>query len=127
MDRSLGSLLSPRSRFTEPSFTPLIDLWYDEGHLKARADLPGIKPKDITVTVTDNILTIRGKREADHRERGESYEYSERWFGEFERSIELPVSVESGEIEATFSDGVLDVTLPVHEEIKPKPIEVKVK
>ena len=127
MDRWFGSQLGRRGRFGERTFIPSVDLYYEEGHLKARADLPGIKPKDITVTVTDNTLTIRGKREADHKERGESYEYSERWFGEFERSIELPVSVEAGKIEATFTDGVLDITLPVHEEIKPRQIEVKVK
>jgi len=127
MDRSLDPLLGRRSRVSESSFVPPIDLYQEEGHLRAKVDLPGVKPKDITVTVVENVLTVRGTREFDRTVKQEDYEYSERSFGEFERSIELPITVASGEIDATYSDGVLDISLPVHEEIKPKQVEVKVK
>ena len=127
MDRLFGETLTRESRWGEPGFAPPIDLYSENGCLRARVDLPGIKKEDITVTCTGTTLTIHGARKQDHEVKGEGgYEYSERSWGEFERIIELPLPVESGKVEATYSDGVLDISLPVREEVKPKQIEVKV-
>jgi len=127
MDRLFDFSLGHRARLPEVAFAPAIDLYSEEGHLRAKVDLPGVKPSDIQVSATGNVLTVRGKREHDSSTKGDGYEYCERVFGEFERSIELPVPVEAGKVEAKFADGVLDITLPLREDIKPKQIEIKVK
>jgi len=127
MDRMFDYPLGRRFPFVEPAFTPAIDLYREEDRLKAKVDLPGVEPKDIEVSVTGNVLTVRGSRKGDRTEKRDGYEYRERTFGEFERSIELPIPVDANKIEASFSHGVLDITLAVSEEVKPKQIEVKVK
>lgn len=125
MDRIFGSaFFGERSR--EWALAPAVDVYTDKDSLKVRAELPGVRKEDIEVSVTDDILTIRGKKKQDREVKEENYHFSECVFGEFERSIELPVRVDSTKAEAKFADGVLEISLPLHEEVKPKQIEVKV-
>jgi HSP20 family protein len=109
---------------TSTVWTPRMDLVEADGHYRLMADLPGISKNDVSVTVDENRLTIRGEREREAEADAESYVRSERAFGTFHRMIRLPESVDETKIEATFRDGVLSVELPKTEKSKPKTIEI---
>lgn len=108
-------------------WTPAIELLEKDDKFIAKADLPGMKKEDIDVSVVDNTLTIKGERKAEHEVKEEEYYCSERCYGSFFRSITLPVAVDSEHIEATYENGVLEVTLPKAAEIKPKKVEISAK
>lgn len=91
-----------------------------------RVEVPGIKAEDIEVTLQDNILTIKGKRERSKERKDEIIHFVERAYGEFVRSTRIPDDVKFDEVEATYKDGVLEVRLPKTEESKPRRIEVKI-
>ncbi len=110
----------------DAAFRPAIDLVVDKDNVIVTADLPGLTKDNVTVTLQDNQLTIKGEKKQD-AERTEAENFlSERVHGSFERTFELPVAVDAKKIEARFKDGVLHVTLPKAEDAKPKQIEVKV-
>jgi HSP20 family protein len=94
-------------------WSPAIDVEERNGQLEVHAELPGLKPEDVKVEVTNDALVIRGERkyEREHRE-GQSYR-SERRYGEFYRAIPLPEGVNTEEAKAQFRDGVLQITVPV--------------
>ncbi|MBM3335173.1 Hsp20/alpha crystallin family protein [Candidatus Sumerlaeota bacterium] len=128
MERLFGQTFLHRGRLVEPGpFTPPIDLYTEGDNLKVRVDLPGVKRDDIKLTCTETALSISGSRETERREKRDGYDFTERAWGEFERTIELPSRIDASKVEAAFRDGVLDLTLPLHEQVKPKQIEVKVK
>ncbi len=90
-----------------------------------KASLPGINPEDLNVTLEDNVLTVQGEiRENDDIEE-ETYHIRERRYGSFSRSLRFPVPVNANEIEAAYENGVLTLTVPKAEEVKPKRIEIK--
>lgn len=90
-----------------------------------KASLPGVNPEDVDITLTDNVLTIRGETKADNEIKQENYHLRERRFGSFMRSITLPNAVDADKIEAVNENGVLTLTLPKAETVKPRKIEVK--
>ncbi len=112
----------------EPRWTtwaPAMDIAETADAYIVRAEVPGVKPEDLEVTVQDNLLTIRGKRERSTEQKGETYHLVERAYGEFTRSLLLPADVKTEAIEASYKNGVLEVRLPKSEESKPRRIEVK--
>lgn len=90
-----------------------------------KASLPGINPEDLNVTLEDNVLTVQGEIREDDSIEDETYHIRERRFGSFSRSLRFPVPVAAGDIEAAYENGVLTLTVPKAEEVKPKRIEVK--
>ncbi len=110
----------------ERFFAPAMDLVEEKDHLTLQADLPGLTKDDVTVTVQDNYLTIKGEKKHEAESKEANRYISERVYGQFARTIALPTTVDAKRIEARFKDGVLRVTLPKTEEAKPKQIEVKV-
>lgn len=92
-----------------------------------KADLPGIKAEDLDVKLTQNRLTISGKREAEKTEKGDTFYTFERSYGSFTRSFTLPEGVDGEKIEADLKDGVLSVKLPKKPEAQPKQVAVKSK
>jgi HSP20 family protein len=91
-----------------------------------KIDLPGLTKDDVSVTIQNNFLTIKGERKHEVEKKEANFHHRERVYGSFARTIELPTRVESGKVEATFRDGVLQITLPKSEEAKPKEIKVSV-
>ncbi len=89
------------------------------------ASVPGMKPEDIDITISDNVLTIKGEFKSDETINEDSYHIRERRFGSFGRSINLPSMVDSDDVEAQYENGVLTLTVPKAEEVKPRRIEVK--
>lgn len=94
------------------NFTPRVDISEDEQAVRVVADIPGMAEQDIDVSLSGNLLTLKGekKHEAEHREG--NYYRSERSFGAFRRVIQLPSEVDPERVEAKFKNGVLTVTLP---------------
>ena len=105
--------------------TLALDVYETEDAFVVKASLAGVKPEDLDIHIEDNVLTVRG--EARQEEKGENtrYHWQERWFGQFERSVRLPSQVDADKVEANLKDGVLTVSIPKAEEVKPKKIEIK--
>jgi HSP20 family protein len=110
---------------TVESFYPTANLAETEGQFEVTLDLPGMKPDEIKVEMHQGNLLISGERKEEKEEKGKTYHRVERSYGEFRRTIALPAAVDEGKIDAKFCDGVLRVTLPKSEKVKPKQITVK--
>jgi len=106
---------------------PAVDVVESEKAYEITADLPGMDEKNIEVKVADGVLSVKGEKQEEKEEKKKNYYLQERSFGSFQRSFELPESVDPDKIEARFKKGVLTVTLPKRPEAqKPaKQIEVK--
>jgi len=110
----------------ERSWTPALDIEEKEGTYVVKADLPGVKKKDIHIELKNHVLTLKGERRNEHEETEGGYHRVERTFGSFERRFTVPEGVSEKNIHARYTDGVLELTIPVPKEEKPKAIEVKV-
>lgn len=97
---------------------PRIELKERDAEIEVCAELPGLKENDVEVTLTDNVLSIRGEKKHERKEEEKGYTYSERSYGVFERRIPLDAEVLADRVEARFADGVLTVTLPKNPEAK---------
>lgn len=106
-----------------------LNVWEDQDAVHVVARVPGLEADDLDISVTGDVLTIRGRFSSD-AEREESKNWcwyaNELWYGPFERTINLPTMVKSDKADATFKNGVLHLTIPKAEEAKPKTIKVKV-
>lgn len=90
-----------------------------------KAELPGMDPKEIDVSVRGDILTLAGERKQEKEEKGVNFHRVERSYGSFSRSIQLPAEVDTGKVEASYKDGVLRITLPKAKAAAVKKIQVK--
>jgi len=104
---------------------PAMNVWTDEDGAIVTAELPGVVPDDIDISVVGDTLTLKGSRQPDELEEGATYHRRERRYGTFTRAFQLPFQVEPDQVEATFGNGVLQISLPRAEEDKPKKIAVK--
>lgn len=119
---------TPRSEddFITGSWYPAVDVRETGDALEIQAELPGLEPKDVTVSVENGVLTLKGSRNFEKATEGETYHRVERSYGAFERSFTLPTNVDAQRIQAVYRHGVLNLTLPKREETKPKSISIKV-
>ena len=124
-NRFLGETSFPG--FVSQEWLPTVDISETKDTLLIKAELPGMDAKDVSVTVSGDILTIKGEKKREEEKKDEHYYCSERYCGSFQRSFKLPVNVKTDKVEAEFKKGVLKVTLPKTEEAKKKEVEVKVK
>ncbi len=128
MDRLFEeSIVWPRSLLAPAAQSFAVDIYETKDDVVVKASLPGVKPEDIEVSVVGDTLTIKGevKEEKDIKE--ENYIRKERRYGSFCRSFTLPVSVNPDKATAEYENGVLTLTLPKAEEVKPKTIAIKAK
>src|SRR6266487_494398 len=108
--------------FTGWSLT--LDLYQSNDDVIAVVELPGMRKDDIEISLHDGTLTIGGERKRESSSNGENAEHTERYIGRVRRSIALPTRVDASKVSATYRDGILTVTLPKAEEVKPKQIQV---
>lgn len=94
------------------AIAPAVDVAEKDGDFEITAELPGLDAKDVNVTVANGTLTIKGEKKENREEQKKDYYLSERRYGSFVRSFELPESVETGRIAASFANGVLTLKLP---------------
>jgi len=92
--------------------TPTMDVTETEKEYEVTAELPGMEEKDVDITLSDGVLTIRGEKKSDHEEKGKDYHMVERSYGSFARSLQLPASVDPSAIKASLDKGVLKVSVP---------------
>lgn len=111
-----------------PSYSgvfPPLNITEVEDNLFVRAELPGIDPKEIDISATTDSLTLRGERKVPPVGEEVNYHQREREFGTFRRVINLPTKINTDKINASYKNGILSVTLPKAEEVKPKQIVIK--
>ena len=109
-------------------FAPRVDVAETDQEVKVTAELPGLDAEDVDVTVSHDVLTLKGEKKQEHEEKGEGFYRSERSYGSFQRSIPLPSTVETDKADAAFDKGVLTVKFPKTEaETDRKQIAVKSK
>jgi HSP20 family protein len=105
---------------------PIVDMYETSDDLLLNFELPGVREKDISLSITGDVLTVKGERQFSQHPNDENNLHVERAYGKFERSIRLPVPVQAGRVKATYRDGMLEVTLPKAEEVRPKEIKIDV-
>jgi HSP20 family protein len=139
--RDLGDIQSEMNRlfdsfFGRPSqqqgggmervWAPAVDMHETKDDVVVTAELPGVNEKDIHLSITGDVLTLRGERNWNQDMKQDNCFRVERWYGRFERSLPLPMPVQADKVKASYRDGVLTITLPKAEEIKPKEIKIDV-
>ena len=125
MDRMWDEAVERRWSETETGASPLaLDVVEDEGEFVVKASLPGMTADDIDITFTDGNLTIQGEIKKETSTEEATYHLTERFYGKLYRQIRLPAEVDADNIQAHFENGVLTLTLPKSEEVKPKRIAI---
>ena len=123
MNRLFGSLFDSPTLATR-RFSPPIDLVETETAYVLRADLPGLRAQDVKIEFDHDVLTISGERRSEQEISANGYRRVERASGSFARSLTLPAGVDASTIEASFTDGVLELTVPKPEQSKPQRIAI---
>jgi HSP20 family protein len=107
-------------------WVPPVDVFEDKDAVQIMAELPGVKPEDVRISLENSVLTVRGEKRQVAEEDTDRVHRYERYYGVFERSFTVPSSVDAEHIKASYDLGVLTVRLPKTERAKPRQIEVKV-
>ena len=129
MDRLRNRLFGERPlvRAFAEEWLPSVDISETKDDFIVKAELPGLEAKDVNVSISGDLLIIKGEKKKEEEEKDEHHHYVERYSGSFQRVFQLPTAVKGDKIGAIFDKGVLKVTLPKVEEAKKKEIEIKVK
>lgn len=125
-DRMFGEFglsLTPREIMEKP----FIDLTETEGNLVLRAEIPGADPEDLEIDVVDNMLTIKGETKQEITKRGENYHRTERRYGSFSRTIQLPCRIMIDDVEASYEKGILKIVMPKCTPESMVPVKIKLK
>lgn len=122
--REMDHLARSANRFSAPAF-PALNVWTNADGVVVTAEIPGITPDDLDISITGDTLTLSGARRPEERDDGVRFHRRERGYGRFTRSLQLPYRVEADKVAATFDKGVLRIELPRAEADKPKKVTVK--
>lgn len=125
-DGSVGRWRGSEESMDSGVWSPAVDIYETEHDIVLKAELPEINQKDIDIRLENNTLTLKGERRFEKETKQENYHRVERAYGAFSRSFTLPTSVDQEKIKAEYKDGILKITLPKKEEVKPKQIQVSV-
>jgi HSP20 family protein len=128
MDRLWDEFFGPARRAFRPleaEWAPAVDVSETPDKVVVKAEVPGMEAKDIDISLSGDVLTIKGEKKSEREEKKENYHLVERTYGSFARSLRMPVAVNADKIEATYKKGVLTISCPKKEEVKPKAIEIK--
>ena len=120
-DRFLGDVPGERSTLWMPS----VESYTKDGQLVFKAELPGVDPKDLDVSIIERELVIKGERKSEKGEKEQNYSYREIVYGSFERRFALPEGVKTDELKAKFTNGILEVTMPAPAVTKARKIEIE--
>jgi HSP20 family protein len=132
LERRMGRAFEPFGDFewrmgeTTGAWLPVVDIFEEANALRIMAELPGVKPEDVKISVENNVLTISGMKNQVAEEKAEKVHRYERIYGSFERSFTLPATVDPEHIKATYAAGVLTLMLPKVEKAKPRQIKIEV-
>ena len=128
INRAFDAYFGVRSPTAVPerAWAPPIDVYETRDDLVVAVELPGVREKDIHLSMTGDVLTLHGQRGIAMEAREENYHRIERWYGTFERHVQLPISVQGDKIRASYKDGVLEIRLPKLDEVKPREIKIEI-
>jgi HSP20 family protein len=127
LDEAFGNwpLQQDESGSITSAWHPAVDVFEDKDAVKIVAELPGVKPDDVKLSLESNLLTIRGEKKQEAEERSERVHRYERSYGSFERAFALPSTVDGEKISAEYQNGILTVTVPKAERARPREIPVR--
>jgi HSP20 family protein len=136
--REMMSLRDAMDRLFDDAFTrplslrdgwsvPAIDMYQTDDEIVVKAAMPGIKADEVQINVTGEVLTLKGEVKHEEEKQEKAWHIREQRFGSFERSVVLPTDVVADKAKADFENGILTITLPKAEEVKPKAISIKAK
>lgn len=122
-----GAQEQPRGNMSLASFAPAVDAFVDKGGKKfvAHVALPGVDPKDVSISVQGNMVLISGERRVSNERKEADFVYNELMYGSFERTLSLPEGVDTDKITADYRNGVLEITAPLAAAALPRRIEIK--
>ncbi len=127
MDRLFDDAFTRPMSMSGLSLSPAIDLYQTAEDVVVKASLPGLKAEDVNISITSDVLTLSGEFSQESEKKDATYHIRERHSGSFERSLRLPVDIQTDKAKAEFENGILTITLPKAEAVKPKTISVKAK
>jgi HSP20 family protein len=127
MDRLFDDAFTRPLSLRGVSTMPAIDMYQTEDDVVVKATLPGLKAEDVDITVTGETLILRGEFKQENEQNESSYHIREQRYGSFDRSILLPTDVKADKAKADFENGILTITMPIAEEVKPRSITIKAK
>ena len=107
--------------------TPAVDMYQTDDELVVRASLPGIKADEVQINITGDVLTLKGEVKHEEEKNDKTWHIREQRWGSFQRSVALPTNVVSDKAKAEFENGILIITLPKAQEVRPKTITVNAK
>jgi len=128
MDRLFDGVMTirrPGREMTSLGWVPKVEMFETDTAVVVRAELPDIDPNQVDITVTNDTITLRGQTRHEDEQKGRQYYQREFRSGEFSRTLPLATEVKSAEAKATYKDGVLEVTLPKSERVKPTSVKVQ--
>ena len=111
---------------TDRVWAPAIDMYETEDDLVVTTELPGVKESEVHLSIVGDVLSLHGRRMPEAQAKEENYHRVERWSGDFERHIQLPIPVQPDKVRASYRDGVLEIRLPKVEAVKPREIKIEV-
>jgi HSP20 family protein len=127
MNRAFDDVFANRGEdkdLTPSTWAPAVDIYETENELVLSAEVPGIAEKDIEIRVEDNTLQLRGERKFEKETKEENYHRIERSYGSFYRAFTLPNSIDAETIKAEHENGILRVTMPKRQELKPRTVKI---
>lgn len=127
MDRLFDDAFTHPLGISGVSAMPAVDMYQTDDEVVVKATLPGLKAEDVHITVTGETLILRGEYKQENEQKEATYHIREHRSGSFERSLLLPTDVKADKAKADFEDGILTITMPIAEEVKPKSITIKAK
>jgi HSP20 family protein len=126
LQNRVSRLFEEQESLTAGAFVPPVDIYEDEQSIQLKLEVPGVEEKDLDVKVENNVLTISGERKFEKEEKEENFRRVERRYGSFVRSFTLPSTLNTEDVTADYTNGVLKVKLAKRAEAKPKQIKVSV-
>jgi HSP20 family protein len=121
-----GTAPAPQGNGGTPAWWPAVESWASEGNLHVRVALPGVDPKDVELTVSDDMLTVKGQRKHEGETRNGNHFLREFSYGAFERALMLPEGVNPAAVTAKFTNGMLEITIPAPVAPSPRKVEIEV-
>ena len=114
----------PKEHVSANVWSPTVDVYEDQENIIIRADLPGVQQEDIDIELNGEVLTLRGERKFEDEQRRDNYVRIERQYGSFQRSFSIGIPVDEAKVRATYRNGILELTIPKAEAVKPKKVQV---
>jgi HSP20 family protein len=111
----------------DSAWRPSLEVYEESDKVVVKAEIPGVKKENISISLTDDVLTIKGERKFEHEEKMENYLLFEGSYGSFHRMLQIPQPVKADAVKAEYKDGILEIQLPKAEESKTREIKITVK